>query len=98
MAENCGFSTGFGSGFSVCAPVAEPPAVARGIPAPLRQRFRRLRADERAGLGLIVIVGTGELTILRGVGSIRITGAGAMEADDELTVLGLLGLSDEAGF
>ncbi len=68
MATTCGFSSGFSSGFDICvAEAAEPTAVARGIPAPPRQRFRRLRPIRIGGAALQFTITTGTLRLQRRV-------------------------------
>ena len=54
----------------------------------------RRRPVEREGLGLIHIVGTGDLMVLRGFGEILVRGVGALEAEmsDEALALALLGI------
>ena len=74
----------------VPVPVPEEPRVTGGGEgAGALQRFLR-RLVELEGLGLIHIIGTGELLVLRGEGMIAIRGVGALEADDERTAIMLL--------
>ncbi len=65
MATTCGFSNGFDSGYEIC--VDEEVAVARGIPAPPRQRFRRLRPVRIGGSALQFTITTGALRLQRRV-------------------------------
>lgn len=61
MATGCAFSTGFDSGFAIC--VADERPTLRGVPAPPRQRFRRLLPVELEGVGAVYVLGRGELAI-----------------------------------
>ena len=89
------FSSGFSSGFASSAPVAPVPSGGggTGVGVWLGDPVRR-RSVDLEGLGLIHIVGTAELLVLRGFGEILLRGIGALEAEmsDEAEALALLGI------